>query len=260
MFGAVPLATVADTCGSTTTRTTRPGRDAVLTNCAFDGIVCDVQRVMHGCLAIRTGSRLAFGRGVVRLRRLPPIYRRRTAIAAARLGRVTAVPSTPGIAAARAAGGQHELARSGPRQGSDSGVRHPVHPPDTDRASAGVDDPRLRRSFQHLTESTSTRPTSRTRPPGRLPILASLDVGRRQARLEGYQLVQRQAELAVSAWTRSRRTRDRRESTRFLATPDIIPAGTAYPASTSRSRKDFLPGWSGLATRRLRRDPSHLTL
>ena len=43
----------------------------MLTNCTFDGIVYDVGRVMEECLAIKPGSGVPVGRGVVRLRPLP---------------------------------------------------------------------------------------------------------------------------------------------------------------------------------------------
>jgi arginine decarboxylase len=99
-------------------------------------------------------------------------------------------------------------------------------------------------SFQHLNEEafdeaymthTSTSPNYQ--------ILASLDVGRAQAELEGYQLVQRQAELAMNLLDAVEAHPQISKYFRFLTTPDMIPAryrrsGIDFPFAEAS------PGWS----------------
>ena len=73
MYGAVPLAEIKRQLLALR----RAGKlDRVkmllLTNCTFDGIVYDVGRVMEECLAIKPDLVLLVGRGLVRLRPVPP--------------------------------------------------------------------------------------------------------------------------------------------------------------------------------------------
>ena len=114
-------------------------------------------------------------------------------------------------------------------------LRDPVHPQDADVAAAGIDDPRLRPGLQpagrgdvprgvhdahlHLTE---------------LPDPRLAGPGRRQAALEGFELVQKQIENAM----RLREAVDNHpllsKYMHCLTTADLIPAGYRPAASTSR--------------------------
>ena len=64
-------------------------------------------------------------------------------------------------------------------------------------------------------------------------ILASLDVGRRQVELEGYELIQRQLELAMSLREQVLHHPLLKRYFRFLRVSDMVPAPTASPASTT---------------------------
>ena len=55
-----------------------------LTNCTFDGIVYDVERVMEECLAIKPDLVFLWDEAWFAFARFHPVYRARTAMAAAR--------------------------------------------------------------------------------------------------------------------------------------------------------------------------------
>ena len=55
-----------------------------LTNCTFDGIVYDVERVMEECLAIKPDLVFLWDEAWFAFARFHPVYRTRTAMAAAR--------------------------------------------------------------------------------------------------------------------------------------------------------------------------------
>ena len=132
MYGAVALATITQCLREYR----QQGRlDQVkmlsLTNCTFDGIVYDVERVMHECLAIKPDLVFLWDEAWFAFAGFHPIYRRRTAMAAARRlqQRYRSAQYAEEYAAAQAAGGQRRgWPAAGPRQGPDPGVRHPVHP------------------------------------------------------------------------------------------------------------------------------------
>ena len=179
----------------------------MLTNCTFDGVVYDVQRVMEECLAIKPDLVFLWDEAWFAFARFHPVYRPRTAMRAARTlaeelrkedfrARYDAqaaeldgagdealldhrlVPD-PARARVRAYATQstHKTLTS-LRQGS------MIHVHDQDFAQ------KVAESFHeaYMTH-TSTSPNYQ--------ILASLDLGRRQAALEGYELVQRQVEYAM---------------------------------------------------------------
>ena len=85
MYGAVPLREIK----SKLLALRRAGKlDRVkmmsLTNCTFDGIVYDVQRVMEECLAIKPDLVFLWDEAWFAFARFHPIYRTRTAMASAR--------------------------------------------------------------------------------------------------------------------------------------------------------------------------------
>src|SRR5246500_307892 len=180
-----------------------------LTNCTFDGIVYDVQRVMEECLAIKPDLVFLWDEAWFAFARFHPVYRNRTAMAAARALRerlqnpehmrryeeqlaadVAKPPSdedlldrrlVPDPARARvrvyATQSTHKTLTA-LRQGS---MIH-VYDQDFDQKVA---EPFHEAYMAH----TSTSPNYQ--------ILASLDLGRRQVALEGVELVQRQIENAM---------------------------------------------------------------
>ena len=209
----------------------------LLTNCTFDGIVYDVERVMQECLAIKPDLVFLWDEAWFALARFHPVYRPRTAMRAARtlaeqlrqpdyhasydqfaeeVGAIDAADDEvllerrlipdPARASGRVYSTQstHKTLTS-LRQGA------MIHVWDQD-FGAKVEETFHEAYMTH----TSTSPNYQ--------ILASLDLGRRQAALEGFELVQKQIENAM-------RLRDAVDHhpllskyMRCLSTADLIPA------------------------------------
>jgi len=238
MYGAVPLTEIKRQLLALR----RAGKlDRVkmllLTNCTFDGIVYDVGRVMEECLAIKPDLIFLWDEAWFAFARFHPVSRPRTAMRAARtlaerlrlpesrqrydaqaeeLGTIDAADDevllmrrlTPDPARARvrvySTQSTHKTLTS-LRQGS------MIHVWDQDFGQ------KVEATFHeaYMTH-TSTSPNYQ--------ILASLDLGRRQAALEGFELVQKQIENAM-------RLRDAVDHhpllskyMRCLTTADLIPA------------------------------------
>jgi arginine decarboxylase len=212
-------------------------RMLLLTNCTFDGVVYDVRRVMQECLAIKPDLIFLWDEAWFAFARFHPVYRPRTAMRAARtlaeqlrlpdykasydefaeeIGPVDAAADDvllnrqllpdPARARVRVYSTQstHKTLTS-LRQGS------MIHVYDQDFSQ------KVQETFHeaYMTH-TSTSPNYQ--------ILASLDLGRRQAALEGFELVQKQIENAM-------RLRDAVDHhpllskyMRCLTTADLIPA------------------------------------
>ncbi len=240
MYGAVPTATIVDTLREYE----RAGRlDEVrmlsLTNCTFDGIVYDVERVMAECLAIKPDLVFLWDEAWFAFARFHPIYRQRTAMAAAaRLARRFA--DDPRVRIRVYATQSTHKTLTSLRQGS------MIHVHDQDFHES-------REAFlaAYMTH-TSTSPNYQ--------ILASLDAGRAQAELEGFKLVERQAELAMELLDATQSHPLISKYFRVLTTPDMIPPEFRTSGITAPS----LAGWSEM-DRAWRedefvRDPSRLTL
>ena len=182
-------------------------RMLLLTNCTFDGLVYNVERVMEECLAIKPDLVFLWDEAWFAFARFNPTYRQRTAMSAAQTLRTRfrtdahkrlyeAQQATledadeekllstrlvaPPNARVRVYGTQstHKTLTS-LRQGS------MIHVNDQDFKGE------VEQAFHeaYMTH-TSTSPNYQ--------IIASLDVGRRQVELEGYEFVQRQIEAALS--------------------------------------------------------------
>jgi arginine decarboxylase len=235
MYGAVPLREIKRTL----LELRRAGKlDRVkmllLTNCTFDGVVYDVGRVMQECLAIKPDLVFLWDEAWFAFARFHPVYRPRTAMRAAR------------------------TLRERLRQ-PDYPARYQAHadslPDDDDGALLErelLPDPARARVRVYATQSTHKTLTSlrqgsmihvfdqdfsqkveetfheaymaHTSTSPNYQILASLDLGRRQADLEGFELVQKQIENAM-------RLRDAVDNhpllskyMRCLTTADLIPA------------------------------------
>jgi len=182
-------------------------RMLLLTNCTFDGLVYNVERVMEECLAIKPDLIFLWDEAWFAFARFSPTYRQRTAMNAANVlrARLKSEPHArtydaqqsllkdadeetllntrlipPPSARVRVYGTQstHKTLTS-LRQGS------MIHVHDQDFKGE------VEQSFHeaYMTH-TSTSPNYQ--------IIASLDVGRRQVELEGFEFVQRQVEAAMS--------------------------------------------------------------
>ena len=67
----------------------------LLTNCTFDGIVYNVERVMEECLAIKPDLVFLWDEAWFAFARFGPTYRQRTGMNAARLNCAERLPSSP---------------------------------------------------------------------------------------------------------------------------------------------------------------------
>ena len=207
MYGAVPLREIKSRLLSLRAAgKLERVKMLMLTNCTFDGVVYDVERVMEECLAIKPDLVFLWDEAWFAFARFHPVYRPRTAMRAARtLAERLRLPEyrsrydeylaqlgnddaalmeqrlLPDPARARvrvyATQSTHKTLTS-LRQGS------MIHVHDQDFAQ------KVAESFHEAYMAhTSTSPNYQ--------ILASLDLGRRQAALEGFELVQKQLEYAM---------------------------------------------------------------
>lgn len=270
-YGAVPLETIK----STLLAYRRAGRLGevkmiALTNCTFDGIVYDPQRVMEECLAIKPDLVFLWDEAWFAFAAFHPVYRRRTAMAAAQeLGRTFAsveyrrdfeaqqraladagdevllerrLLADPARARLRVYATQStHKTLTALRQGS------MIHIFDEDFQESNAED-----FHEAYMTHTSTSPNYQ--------ILASLDVGRRQVELEGYALVQRQADLAVHIGHAVARHPLLRKHFRILNTLDLVPAqyrSTGRPMPLRDGLADMAEAWQH---DEFVVDPSRLTL
>jgi arginine decarboxylase len=178
----------------------------MLTNCTFDGIVYNVEQLMEECLAIKPDLVFLWDEAWFAFARFHPVYRPRTAMRAARTIadrlRQPAYRAQYEQQAARLASDDASLlaerllpdpARARVRVYSTQSTHKTltslrqgsmIHVHDQDFAQ------KVAASFHEAYMAhTSTSPNYQ--------ILASLDLGRRQASLEGFELVQRQLEYAM---------------------------------------------------------------
>ncbi len=181
----------------------------LLTNCTFDGIIYNVQRVMEECLAIKPDLVFLWDEAWFGFARFGPTYRQRTAMYSATLLRERyrsseyrleyeeylkdaadldnieacldrpLMPDPDKVRIRTYATQSTHKTLTALRQGS------MIHIHDQDYKS------KVEESFHeaYMTH-TSTSPNYQ--------ILASLDVGRRQVELEGFELVQKQVEMAMT--------------------------------------------------------------
>ena len=238
MYGAVPLAEIKRQLLALR----RAGKlDRVkmvlLTNCTFDGIVYDAGRVMEECLAIKPNLVFLWDEAWFAFARFHPVYRPRTAMRAARtLAEKLRLPEY------RA---QYDTFAEevGPVDAADDQVlleRRLL--PDPARARVRVYSTQsthktltsLRQgSMIHVTDQDFSQKVeatfheaymTHTSTSPNYQILASLDLGRRQAALEGFELVVKQIENAM----RLRNAVDNHpllsKYMRCLTTADLIPA------------------------------------
>jgi arginine decarboxylase len=205
----------------------------MLTNCTFDGVVYDVGRVMEECLAIKPDLVFLWDEAWFAFARFHPVYRPRTAMRAARtLAERLRSPESSAAYSQQAA----ELAND------DESLLATRLMPDPARARVRVYSTQsthktltsLRQGSmihvydqdfaQKVEESFHEAYMTHTSTSPNYQILASLDLGRRQAALEGYELVAKQVESAM-------RLRDAIDNHPLLAkymhclsTAELIPA------------------------------------
>src|SRR6516225_1690208 len=181
----------------------------MLTNCTFDGIVYDVERVMEECLAIKPDLVFLWDEAWFAFARFHPVYRTRTAMASARALRERL--QEPEYRRRY----QEHLAADTAAPPSDDDLLHRRLVPDPARARVRVYATQsthktltaLRQGSmihvfdqdfdQKVAEPFHEAYMAHTSTSPNYQILASLDLGRRQVALEGVELVQRQIENAM---------------------------------------------------------------
>jgi arginine decarboxylase len=276
MYGAVPLRHIKETLlDFKRAGTLERVRLLLLTNCTFDGIVYDVERVMLECLAIKPDLVFLWDEAWFAFACCHPIYRQRTAMASAR--KLCETLQEPAYAKRYA----EFSAAFGPEAwADDQRVLDTRLLPDPART-------RVRVYATHSTHKTLTALRqgsmihvwdqdfkdkaeeafheaymTHTSTSPNYQILASLDVGRRQVELEGYELVQRQLELAMSLREQVLNHALLKRYFRFLRVGDLVPP--AYRESGVDNYYNVDTGWNNLEiawrTDEFAIDPTRATL
>ena len=229
----------------------------LLTNCTFDGIVYNVERVMEECLAIKPDLVFLWDEAWFAFARFGPAYRQRTGMNAANTLRVRMKsesyrkryeawkaevahldPDDPEVWVNQRLMPDPDTARirvyktqsthktlTSLRQGS------MIHVNDQDYKS------KVEEAFHeaYMTH-TSTSPNYQ--------ILASLDVGRRQVELEGFELVQKQVEAAMALREKLTTHPLLKKYFKILTVGDLVPE--EYRESGITSYYDAEHGWNDI--------------
>ncbi len=229
----------------------------LLTNCTFDGIVYNVERFMEECLAIKPDLVFLWDEAWFAFARSGPTYRMRTGMHAAdSLRKKYKSESYRALYAKK----HKEIAKIDPDDHDKLLDKHLFPDPDKVRIrvyttqsthktltslrqgsmihvydqdfNAKVAEPFHEAYMTH----TSTSPNYQ--------ILASLDVGRRQIELEGFELVQKQVELAMLLRQRIRTHPLLSKHFKVLTVGDMIPSG--HRQSGIESYYDPDRGWNDI--------------
>ena len=208
MYGAVPLSEIKHMLLKYKAEgTLHKVRMLLLTNCTFDGIVYNVERVMEECLAIKPDLIFLWDEAWFAFARFGPTYRRRTGMNVANTLREKFRTERH-----KSAYEAQQLALEGADEATLLATRL-IPPPDarvrvyTTQSTHKTLTALRQGSMIHVNDQdfkgeveasfheaymthTSTSPNYQ--------IIASLDVGRRQVELEGFEFVQRQVEAAMS--------------------------------------------------------------
>ena len=272
MYGAVPLTEIkGKLLALRAAGKLDKVRMVLLTNCTFDGIVYDVERVMSECLAIKKDLIFLWDEAWFAFARFGPTYRQRTAMNAANNMR----EHLRAPAAAKVHAKQAEMLEGAP---DDVWIRTRLLPPP---------DARVRVYATHSTHKTLTALRqgsmihvndqdfkgeveqsfheaymTHTSTSPNYQIIASLDVGRRQVELEGFEFVQRQIESAMSIRRAVATHPLLKKYFRVLTAGDMIPA--EYRESGMTSYYDPEQGWQDIwhswAQDEFVLDPTRITL
>lgn len=254
MYGAVPLSEIKRTLLELKAEGKLDRvRMLLLTNCTFDGVVYNVERVMEECLAIKPDMIFLWDEAWWAFARFGPTYRQRTAMNCA--NNLRAKLREPEAAEAWEAQ-QKALADAD----LETLVATRLVPPPTARVRVyatqsthktltslrqgsmiHVNDQDFKGEVEQVFHEAYMTHTS-TSP--NYQIIASLDVGRRQVELEGFELVQRQVEAAM-AMRRAIATHPLlKKYFKLLTAGDIIPS--EYRESGVESYFDPQQGWKDL--------------
>jgi arginine decarboxylase len=222
IYGAVPRKTVVDTLrGLEAAGRLDRVKLVLLTNCTFDGVVYHPEQVMEACLAIKPDLAFLWDEAWFAFARCSPMYRSRTGMEAARVLRERY--RSPAYAAAYEAAADKSGLPDPARVRVRVYVTQSTHKTLTSLRQGSMihvhdqDWPDIEHSFRDaFMTHTSTSPNYQ--------ILASLDVGRRQVELEGFELVQKQVELAFILREKVVTSPALSRWFRFLAPRDLVPS------------------------------------
>jgi len=224
----------------------------LLTNCTFDGIVYNVRRVMEECLAIKPDLVFLWDEAWFAFAGLGPTYRQRTAMWTA--GKLRERYRSPEYReeyeayAERIADADEERLIAERLMPDPDKVRIRAYAcQSTHKTLTSLRQGSMihvyDQDFKHKVEDafheaymthTSTSPNYQ--------ILASLDVGRRQVELEGFELIQKQIEMAMVLRERITSHPLLSKYFTFLTLKDMIP--DEYRESGIESYYDAKEGWS----------------
>ncbi|WP_449277940.1 aminotransferase class I/II-fold pyridoxal phosphate-dependent enzyme [Leucobacter sp. GX24907] len=249
-------------------------RMVTLTNCTFDGIVYDPERVMAECLAIKPDLVFLWDEAWFAFATFHPVTRRRTAMTAA--ANLEAKFKTSLHAAEYRAQQARLFNEDGtPKEDSvwleerlipspEARLRvyatHSTHKTLTALRQGSMihiyDQDWVRDAEEPFHEAymthTSTSPNYQ--------ILASLDLGRRQMELEGFQLVQQQLDLATSLSQAIIRHPLLRRTYRVLTSRELIPAENREVGRPMPLRDGLAEMWKAWDTDEFVIDPSRITV
>ncbi len=246
-----------------------------LTNCTFDGIVYDPERMMAECLAIKPDLVFLWDEAWFAFAAFHPVTRRRTAMAAAKRleGRLRT--------AAHASAYEEQRARlfdpvTGVPRDDEAWLSERLLP---------APDARIRVYATQSTHKTLTALRqgsmihvydqdwaleaeyafheafmTHTSTSPNYQILASLDLGRRQVELEGFELVQRQLDLATSLAQAVARHPLLRRTFRVLTAHDLVPADYRGSSRPMPLRDGLAEMWRAWDDDEFVVDPSRVTI
>ncbi|WP_418320220.1 aminotransferase class I/II-fold pyridoxal phosphate-dependent enzyme [Piscinibacter sakaiensis] len=276
MYGAVPIRHIKQTLlDFRRAGTLNRVRLVLLTNCTFDGIVYDVERVMMECLAIKPDLVFLWDEAWFAFACCHPIYRQRTGMASAK--KLAEGLQTPEYAKRYAAFCEEFSADDWANEKKLLDTRllpdpakarvrvystHSTHKTLTSLRQGSMihvwdqdfKDKAEEAFHEAYMTHTSTSPNYQ--------ILASLDVGRRQVEMEGYELVQRQLELAMTLREQVLTHPLLKRYFRFLRVSDLVP--DEFRESAVESYFNAETGWNNLEMAwridEFAMDPSRATL
>jgi arginine decarboxylase len=247
MYGAVPLAHIKEKLlGLKAEGKLERVKMLLLTNCTFDGIVYNVQRVMEEVLAIKPDMIFMWDEAWFAYARFTKIFRTRTAMYSAR---VLQDKFRSGQYRARyaAATAKQQTAMVNPDQVS---IRvystQSTHKTLTSMRQGSMihvyDEDFKRKSEESFKEAFMTH----TSTSANYQILASLDIGRRQMMFEGYELVDKSVEMSMSLRDKIINNPLLNKYFKVLVIEDLIPK--KYRPSGLTMYYDPSHGWNELDT------------
>ncbi|MGO3064926.1 MAG: ornithine decarboxylase, partial [Brevibacterium linens] len=250
-------------------------RMITLTNCTFDGIVYDPYKVMSECLAIKPDLVFLWDEAWFAFARFHPVTRKRTAMVAAET-----LEENLATNAHAAAYREQRKRLFDPETGAPAPdevwlAEDLLPPPDAtirvyatqsthktltalrqgsmihvydQEFSSGAEEAFHEAYMTH----TSTSPNYQ--------ILASLDLGRRQVEMEGFALVQKQLDLAMSLSSAIARHPLLKKTFKVLTAADLIPEEYRVTERTMPLRDGLSTMWNAWVRDEFVVDPSRITV